>query len=165
MIIAPAFAEPISDKTGLKTSFSVQVGSNSYPIESTANFDVRNISYQDNKLVFAINSSLENNVGEIQIPIDITRGELKFSLDGESITPKVLHNEKISFVTLEFTGNGTHTLEVTSDYVPEPTKEQVIVSIKSNDSNDFMIILAVVGIVIAGGAATTGAVYFKRKKA
>ena len=165
MIIAPAFAEPLSDKTGLKTSFSVQVGSNSYPIESTANFDVRNISYQDNKLVFAINSSLENNIGEIQIPIDITHGELKFSLDGEAITPKVLHNEKISFVTLEFTGNGTHTLEVSSDYIPEPTNEQVITPITTDDSNDFMIILAVVGIVIAGGAATTGAVYFKRKKA
>lgn len=164
-MVAPAFAEPLSDKTGLKTSFSVQVGSSSYPIESTANFDVRNISYQDNKLVFAINSSLENNVGEIQIPNDITQGELKFSLDGVDIAPKVLHNEKISFITLEFVGNGTHTLEVTSDYIPEPTKEQVMVPIKSDNTNDFVIILSVVGIVIAGGAATTGAVYLKRKKA
>ncbi|MBI5697523.1 MAG: hypothetical protein HZC29_03305 [Thaumarchaeota archaeon] len=165
MMVAPAFAEPLSDKTGLKTNFSVQVGSSSYPIESTANFDVRNISYQDNKLVFAINSSLENNVGEIQIPNDITQGELKFSLDGEDIAPKVLHNEKISFITLEFAGNGTHTLEVTSDYIPEPTKEQVMVPIKPDNTNDFVIILSVVGIVIAGGAATTGAVYLKRKKA
>lgn len=163
----PAFAEPLSDRTGLKTTFPVQVGANSYPVEAVANFDVRNISYQNNTLVFAINSSLGNNIGEIQIPNDITAGELKFVLDGQPITPKVLHNEKISFVTLEFAGNGTHTLEMTSDFVPiEQKPVEMSNPITSVDhSNDSMIIIAAAGIIIAGAAATTGAVYFKRKKA
>jgi hypothetical protein len=113
--------------------------------------------------VFAINSSLENNFAELQIPNDITQGQLQFFLDGTQITPKVLKNEKISFVTLEFAGNGTHTLEVKSDYT-KPQETQIITSPEEKQDST-MIILAAVGIVVAGGAATTVAVYLKRKKA
>jgi hypothetical protein len=164
IMVLPAFAEPISDKTGLKTTFSVSIDSKSYDIESTANFDVRNVSFEDDTLIFAINSSLENNFGELQIPNDITQGDLQFFLDGTQITPKVLKNEKISFVTLEFAGNGTHTLEVKSDYV-EPEEEIIPSSMSEEKQDSAMIILAAVGIVVASGIATTLAVYLKRKKA
>lgn len=163
-MVLPAFAEPISDKTGLKTTFSVSIDSKSYDIESTANFDVRNVSFEDDTLIFAINSSLENNFGELQIPNDITQGDLQFFLDGTQITPKVLKNEKISFVTLEFAGNGTHTLEVKSDYA-EPEEEIIPSSMSEEKQDSAMIILAAVGIVVASGIATTLAVYLKRKKA
>lgn len=166
LVSVPAFAEPLSDMTGLKTTFSVQVGANSYPVETVANFDVKNISFSNNKLVFEINSSLDRNIGEIQIPNDITSGNLTFSLDNNTITPKVLHNEKISFITLQFPGNGTHKLEVGSDFVPaEPkTEPPALAEPVVDHSNDSLIILAVVGIVIAGAAGTTGAVYLRRKK-
>jgi hypothetical protein len=163
IVVLPAFAEPISDKTGLKTTFSVSIDSKSYDIESTANFDVRNVSFEDDTLIFAINSSLENNFGELQIPNGITQGKLQFFLDGTQITPKVLKNEKISFVTLEFAGNGTHTLEVKSDYA-EPEETQTP-SMSEEKQDSTMIILAAVGIVVASGIATTLAVYLKRKKA
>ena len=167
-MVLPVFAEPLSDRTGLKTNFPITVDSGTYTVEVTANFDVRDVTFKENNLVFEINSSLNNNLGEIQIPNGITSGNLTFSLDGQAISPRVLHNERISFVTLEFAGNGTHTLDVTSDYVPKqativetPTTETPIV----DHSNDMLIIIAVVGIVIAGAAATSVAVYFKRKKA
>lgn len=164
VVVVPVFAEPLSDKTGLKTTFSVSVNSKSYDIESTANFDVRNVSFEDDSLVFAINSSLENNFGELQIPNEITSGQLQFFLDGTTIYPKVLKNEKISFVTLEFAGNGTHTLQVKSDYT-EQSEQKTPDIIPDEKPDDITIILAAVGIVVAGGAATTMAVYFKRKKA
>ncbi|MGQ0606682.1 MAG: hypothetical protein ACT4OD_07040 [Candidatus Nitrosotenuis sp.] len=166
IVVLPAFADPLSDRTGLKTSFSVEVGKDVFVVESTANFDVRNVSFEDNKLVFAINSSLENNIGEIQIPNGITQGTIKFSLDGAEITPKIMQNDRISFVTLEFAGNGTHTLEMTSDYTPKQDDQETVHSQPISDENpdDIVIILAVIGIVVAGGAGTTLAVYFKRKK-
>ncbi len=164
-MVLPAFAEPISDKTGLKTTFSVMVNSKPYAIETTANFDVRNVSFEDDTLIFAINSSLENNFAELQIPNEIVKGELQFFLDDTIITPKVQKNEKISFVTLEFAGNGSHTLQVKSDFVEQQeveTAQPEIIAEEKPDST--MVILAAVGIVIAGGAASTMAVYLKRKK-
>jgi hypothetical protein len=97
----------------------------------------------------------------------MTQGDLQFFLDGTQITPKILKNEKISFVTMEFTGNGTHTLQVKSDFAEQPQIEIIKTTDYVADENpdDAMIILAAVGIVVAGGAATTAAVYFKRKKA
>jgi len=167
LIVVPVFAEPLSDRTGLKTTFSVQVGKDSYPVETVANFDVKTVSFVDNKLVFEIKSSLDDEIGEIQIPNDITKGNLTFSLDGNALTPKVLHYERISFITLEFPGNGTHTLQVGSDFVPAPVEQKQEAPTQTppsvDHSNDTVIVLAVVGIVIAGAAATTGAVYLKRK--
>jgi len=165
VVVLPVFAEPISDKTGLKTTFSVSVNSKPYDIESTANFDVRNVSFEDDMLVFAINSSLENNFAEMQIPNEIIKGQLRFTLDGTEITPKVLQNEKISFVTLEFAGNGTHTLQIKSDFAEQQKEIPVIAPITPEKQDNTMIILAAVGIVVAGGGATTAAVYLKRKKA
>ncbi|MBM3904823.1 MAG: hypothetical protein FJ357_06785 [Thaumarchaeota archaeon] len=166
VVVLPVFAEPISDRTGLKTTFSVTVNSKPYDIETTANFDVRNVSFKDNTLTFAINSSLENNFAELQIPNEITKGNLKFILDDTEITPKVLQNEKISFVTLEFAGNGTHTLEVQSDFVEQQETETLETpEILEENPDNIVVVLAAVGIVVAGGAATTAAVYFKRKKA
>lgn len=165
VVVLPAFAEPLSDKTGLKTTFPVSINSKSFDIETVANFDVRNISFEDNSLVFTIQSSLENNFAEMQIPNEIVKGELQFFLDDTIITPKVQKNEKISFVTLEFAGNGSHTLQVKSDFVEQQevkTSQPEIIAEEKPDST--MVILAAVGIVIAGGAASTMAVYLKRKK-
>jgi uncharacterized membrane protein YvbJ len=159
----PVFAEPLSDRTGLTTDFSIQSGSETFVVESTANFDVKSVSLEGDKLVFAINSNLANNLGEIQIPNGLAQGELRFFLDGQQIIPKVLHNDKISFVTLEFTGNGTHTLEIQSDHI-QKTETVETTDDATEENSDVLIISAVIGIVVAGGAGTTAAVYFKRKK-
>lgn len=164
LIVLPISAEPISDRTGLKTSFSVPVGGDTFFVETTANFDVRNVSLVDDALIFAINSSLEKNIGEIQIPNGLTQGAMHFTLDGAEITPKVLQNERIVFVTLEFEGNGTHTLEMSSDFAAPKEAPIIEEQPMEEPQNNILIVLAAVGIVAAGAGATTLAVYLKRKK-
>ncbi|WP_052755434.1 hypothetical protein [Candidatus Nitrosotenuis cloacae] len=165
LIVLPISAEPLSDRTGLKTSFSVPVGGDTFFVETTANFDVRNVSLVDDTLIFAINSSLEKNIGEIQIPNGLTQGVMRFTLDGAEITPKVLQNERIVFVTLEFEGNGTHTLEMSSDFAAPKETPIIEEQPMKEPQNNVLIVLAAVGIVAAGAGATTMAVYLKRKKA
>jgi hypothetical protein len=164
LIVAPAFGEPLSDRTGLKSSFDIDVDGKTFVVETVANFDIRNVSFEDNKLVFNIVSSLKDNLGEIQIPQNVTKGDLHFYLDNQTILPKILQNQKISFVTLEFTGNGTHKLEMTSDFVSASQQPAVIVPETTNMDNAVATVAAVIGIVVAIGVGSTIAFYMKRKK-
>jgi hypothetical protein len=163
LIVAPAFAQPISDMMGLKKNFDVVVDGKTFVIESVSNYDIQRINFEDNNLVFDIKSNLENNIGELQIPQNITKGVIHFYLDGKEVMPKTLQNDRITFVTLEFAGNGTHVLEVTSDYVktteltPEPSAET------NQKFDQLTIVAAVAGIVIAIGIGSTVAFYVKRK--
>jgi hypothetical protein len=121
--MVPAFAVPLSDKTGLKTKFDVDVGDKTYVIETVANFNIDDVSFYNDTLVFKISSGLQNNLLELQIPQNMTQGQIHLFLNSQEVTPKILENPTISFVTLEFAGNGTHTLELKSDFTlkaPEP---------------------------------------------
>ena len=161
LIIAPAFAQPLSDKTGFKTSFDVVVDGKAFVVEAVSNFDVLDLSFEDGKLVFAIWSGLENNFGEMQIPLNVTKGTPQFYLDGQKINAKVMKNEKISFVTFEFVGNGTHTLEVMGETPVDGTSAPLDDTVKPDQ---IVVIASVVGIVAAVGAGSTVAFYVKRKK-
>jgi hypothetical protein len=97
----------------------------------------------------------------MQIPQNITKGTLQFYLDGQEIDAKVLQNNRISFVTLEFAGNGTHTLEIIGDVSAADLPE---LPDKTTKFDQLMVIAAVVGIVVAVGAGSTIAFYVKRKK-
>ncbi|MGQ0772266.1 MAG: hypothetical protein ACT4NT_05815 [Nitrososphaerota archaeon] len=165
LIVAPVFAQPLSDRTGLSTSFDVQVDDNIFAIHSVANFDIQDVKFEEDKLIFEIKSSLANNLGELQIPQNMTRGQIHFYLDGNEISPKVLQNEKISFVTLEFDGNGTHTLEITSDYVPAVKGHPIQPSKESTEEkfDQIITVVAVIGVAIVIGVGSTLAFYFKRK--
>jgi hypothetical protein len=123
--MVPAFAEPLSDKTGLKTKFDVDVGEKTYVIETVANFNIDDVSFYNDTLVFQISSGLENNLLELQIPQNITRGQIHLFLNSQEVMPKILENQKISFLTLEFAGNGTHTLELKSDFTLTPEPEMI----------------------------------------
>jgi hypothetical protein len=159
--MVPVFAQPLSDKTGFRTSFDVVVDGKTFAVETVSNFDVRNLVFEDGKIVLDIWSSIENNFGEMQIPQNITKGTLQFYLDGQEIDAKVLKNERISFVTLEFTGNGTHTLEIMGESSATDLSETVD---KTTKFDQLMVVAAVVGIVVAVGAGSTIAFYIKRKK-
>ena len=153
IVIIPAFATPLSDRTGLKNKFDIDVGSNTYVIETVTNFDIQNVKFDNNTLVFQISSGLQNNLIELQIPQNMTKGEVHLFLDKQKVTPKILTSQKISFVTLEFEGNGTHTLEVKSGFTN--TEEQKIIQDESPD----MLIIAIAAISVAAG----GLVLYKRK--
>lgn len=156
IVIVPAFAIPLSDKTGLKTKFDVDVGEKTYVIETVANFNIDDVAFYNDTLVFQISSGLQSNLLEMQIPQNITKGEIHLFLNEQEVVPKILANQQISFVTLEFAGNGTHTLEMKSDFtlVPEP---EIIQDEPVNLAAIF------VAVAIASIAAGSIMVYKKRK--
>jgi len=129
--IPSALAIPLGDKTGLKFSFPVSIGDDYLIIEGTANFDVKSIDFdlENRSLTLKIQSSLDENLVEMVIPKSIfTSEELTFTITSmalsltdasdspstiSEITPKIIHYDKqMIFVTLEFTGIGTHYLAI-----------------------------------------------------
>lgn len=155
--MVPAFAIPLSDRTGLKTNFDVDVGNSTYVIETVANFDIQDVQFYNDTLVFQISSGLQNNLVELQIPQNITAGTLHLFLDKHEVSPKILSSPKISFVTLEFEGNGTHVLEIKSDFTTKPQAPQVAPNEPVNPVAIFLI--AAIGAIAAGA----GMMYKKRK--
>jgi len=124
-------AIPIADKTGLKFSFPVTIDGDYFVVEGTANFDVKHMDYYADKreINFKIQSSLDYNLVEMIIPKNLLKGhEITFMItsipttithaaESSSITspviPKIIHQSpKNTFVTLEFSGIGTHYLTI-----------------------------------------------------
>jgi len=121
VIIPPAFGQ-ISERTGLKQDFTIETGGYDFPVEITSNFNVEDIEFSsdDKRLTLFINSGIENNLAEIQIPINLINGNFTFILNDQEIFPNVRTNEKISFITFEFEGTGKHKLDIIgTTYLPE----------------------------------------------
>ncbi|HXG73587.1 MAG TPA: hypothetical protein VNK44_02035 [Candidatus Nitrosotenuis sp.] len=165
VMVTPAFAQ-LSDRTGLRTTFDLEVDGKIFVIDTVANFDIRDARLENGKIVLPLQSSIENNFGELQIPKNVTSGQLRVYLDGNQINAKILQNERISFITLSFNGTGPHTLEVVGDDIPVNQQvEEVFRYPKGHeDTNQVMTIIAVAAVVILAGAASTLAFYFKKKK-
>jgi len=121
VVVPPAFGQ-ISERTGFKQDFTIETGGYDFTVEMTSNFNVKDIEFSsdDKRLTFFINSGIENNLAEIQIPINLINGNFTFILNDLEIFPIVKMNEKISFITLEFDGTGTHKLDIIgTTYLPE----------------------------------------------
>lgn len=114
VVITPAHAQMLSDATGLVNRIDVETGGHIFEVQIISNFQIIDSEFDDknNKLTLYIESGLENNLGEIIIPQEIFDGELIFYLNDEEINPKINSSETISFVTLEFSDIGKHTLEI-----------------------------------------------------
>jgi len=134
--IPSAFGIPISDKTGMKFLFPVNVDGDYFSIEGTANFDAKRLDFDaDNKKInLKIESSLEENVMEIVIPKNLLKGDhLTFMITSVPISitsqlsntmapviPKIIHHgENNIFAILEFIGIGTHYLSVSGSIPPD----------------------------------------------
>ncbi len=121
VIIPPAFGL-ISERTGLKQDFTIETGGYDFTVEITSNFNVEDIEFSsdDKRLTLFINSGIENNLAEIQIPLNLINGNFTFILNDQEILPNVRTNEKISFITLEFEGTGKNKLDIIgTTYLPE----------------------------------------------
>jgi len=121
VIVPPAFGQ-ISDRTGLKQDFTIETGGYDFTVEITSSFNVEDIEFSsdDKRLTLFINSGIENNLAEIQIPINLINGNFTFILNDQEIFPIVKINEKISFITLEFKGTGANKLDIIgTTYLPE----------------------------------------------
>ena len=112
--ISPVFAQPLSDSTGLVNRLDVEVGGHSFEIETVSNFDITDYDFnaEEKKLILYVNSGLEKSLADIQIPRTLLSGNFTFFLNDQELFPQVRNNNKISFVTMNFTGIGNHTLAI-----------------------------------------------------
>ena len=112
-VLTPAYGA-LSDATGLVNRLDVQTGGYSFEVESVSNFDIPNFEFDENekKLTLYIQSGLENNLGELLIPRNLLGGNFTFYLNAQEYFPQIKTNDKISFITLNFTGSGDNTLDI-----------------------------------------------------
>ena len=129
MFLPSAFGA-ISEKTGLKKDFTIETSGYDFEVETVSNFNIQDVQFNrdDKKLTFNIDSELENNFAEIQIPVNLINGNMTVFVNGHEIFPEIRKNDKISFIVLEFDGNGTNTLEIIgTTYLPEFSSAALIV--------------------------------------
>lgn len=122
LLAIPLAYGQLSDRTGLKQVFTIETGGYSFPVEVVSNFNVEEtvFSAEEKKLTLHVFSSLQNNIAEIQIPKNLINGNFTFFVNGTEVFPNVQTNDKISFVFMEFAGNGTNKIEIIgTTYLPE----------------------------------------------
>jgi len=109
LIVTPAFGQ-----MGLLNRFDVETGGYTFEIKTVSNFDVLDHEFDkdEKRLTIFINSSLENNLGEIIIPQSLLGGNFTFYLNDMQYYPEIKSNDKISFITLNFTGMGNNKIDI-----------------------------------------------------
>jgi hypothetical protein len=113
-VITPVYGQLLSEATGLVNRLDVEIGGQTFEVETVSNFDVRDFEFveDDKKLTIFISSGLENNLGELIIPQSLLGGNMTFYLNDQEYFPKVAATERVTFVTLNFTGSGDNKLDV-----------------------------------------------------
>ena len=112
---------------GFVNRYTISADGYNFEIVLTANFLVSSHAFNanDKMLHFDIITGLDQgNVAEIVIPRDLFDGELTILLDGDfeppensdmfAIWAQVNKTEKSSVVSIEFTGKGEHTIDITA---------------------------------------------------
>lgn len=123
-MFTPAFGS-LSDATGLVNRFDIETGGHLFEVTITANFDVQEVEFnkEQKQLTFHLVSGLENNLGEILIPQNLLSGNFTFYLNDQEHFPKIKTNEKIAFITLNFTGTGDNKVDVIATNYLEDLEE------------------------------------------
>jgi len=91
-------------------------------VKTVSSFDITDYEFNsdEKRLTMFISSTVQNNLVEIQIPKNLINGNFTFYLNDEQIESVVKGNEQISFITLEFPGDGFHKLDIIgTTYLPE----------------------------------------------
>ena len=161
------YGQLLSDATGLINRIDIQTSGYDFEVVLTSNFDLVDYKFDKNskQLTLYLDSGLENNLGEIVIPSKLLNGDFTFFLNDQEFFPKILSSERVHFITLKFTGFGSHVLSISaSEYLvglDEIDPIQNTSSEKIDDdflppngefdttpSNDYLIWLMVGGIVV-----------------
>ena len=113
-VITPVSGQSLSDATGLIDRLDVQTSGYVFEIKLTSNFDLTDYTFDKNEkqITLYFDSALENNLAEIIIPKDLLSGNFMFYLNDQEFLPRVESNEKISFITLNFTGSGNNVVKI-----------------------------------------------------
>jgi len=169
-VITPVYGGLLSDATGLVNRLDVQTGGHTFEVKTTSNFDIPNFEFDkdEKKLTLYISSGLENNLGEVVLPQNLLGGNLTFYLNDQEYVPQVRTNEKISFVTLNFTGIGDNTLDIVgTEYlsglteITTDTSPDLMPSVADEESIYTTIIVA---LLIIGGIVGAIILAIKRRK-
>ncbi|MGY5147290.1 MAG: hypothetical protein ACW9W4_04765 [Candidatus Nitrosopumilus sp. bin_7KS] len=171
-VITPVYGQALSDATGLIYRLDIQTGGHTFEVKTTSNFQILDFEFDKDqkKLTLYISSGLENNLSEVILPQKLLGGNLTFYLNGQEYVPQVKTNEKISFITLNFTGIGDNTLdivgteylsgftEITSDILPSD-----LMPLEDNDEG--LIYTAIImALLIIGGIVGVILLVNKRRK-
>ena len=137
MVVTPAFAIPLSDKTGLVNRLDVKAEGYSFEVQTVANFDVNDFKFDEGqkRLTLFISSSLENNFGEVYLPQNLLSGNLTFYINGQKYSPIVKYSESISFITLNFTGSGDNKIEIIGTNSLQGLNQTISVENKTSSEN------------------------------
>ena len=113
-VVTPVYGQLLSDATGLINRIDIQTSGHNFEVVLTSNFDLVDYSFDKNKkqLIINLDSGLDNNLGELVIPSTLLNGDLIFYLDNEEFFPKIQSDERVHFITLKFSGIGSHVLSV-----------------------------------------------------
>lgn len=114
-VLTPVYGQLLSDATGLINRLDIQTSGHSFEVVLTSNFDLVDYNFDKNnkQLTIYVNSGLDNSLGELVIPSTLLNGKLKFYLDDKEFFPKIQSSERVHFVTLKFSGIGSHIFSVT----------------------------------------------------
>ena len=118
----PLASGQLLDTPGLHQEFIIETGGYNFFIDITSNFNVEEIEFSEDekKITLFLNSGIENNLGEIQIPTNLINGNFTFFLNEQEFYPDVKTSERISFITVQFEGEGKNKLEIIgTTYLPE----------------------------------------------
>jgi len=113
-VLTPVHGQLLSDATGLINRIDIQTSGYDFEVVLTANFDLLDYDFDINnkQLILYLDSGLENNLGEIIIPATLLSGDFRFYLNDQEFFPKVHSDEKISFITLNFSGLGNNVVKI-----------------------------------------------------
>ena len=121
LFVQPTFGQ-FFDTPGFVNRFPIETGGYIFEVQTVSSFDMADYQFssEEKRLSFIFSSSVSNNLAEIQIPKNLINGNFTFYLNGQEIFPDVKTNEKISFITMEFSGKGLYTLDIIgTTYLPE----------------------------------------------
>ena len=113
-VLTPVHGQLLSDATGLINRIDIQTSDYDFEVVLTANFDLLDYNFDKNnkQLTLYLDNGLENNLGEIIIPATLLSGDFRFYLNDQEFFPKVQSDEKINFITLNFTGLGNNVVKI-----------------------------------------------------
>ncbi len=166
--ITPVYGQALSDATGLVERLDIQTGGHFFEIETVSNFNISSFEFDKDakQLTLYISSGLENNLSEIIIPKNLLGGNLTFYLNDQEYYPKINSNDKISFVTLNFTGFGDNKLDIvgttylsglTEIYPDLPDPDPIL-------EYDYELIYVLIVIIVLIIAGVVGIVIFTIKR-
>ena len=119
-VVAPVSGQSLSDATGIINRLDVQTSGHLFEIKLTSNFDLTGYEFDkdEKEITLYFDSALENNLAELIVPKDLLSGNFIFYVNNQEFSPRVESNEKISFITLNFTGSGSNVVKITgSEYL------------------------------------------------